>query len=496
MPTPAPIFVMAFLSSVKPRSTRSATLAAKAVQEAAEAPQDIVDEEEQPVKKTHVSGKEGHEDQERQEDKAAKTVTKKNMTLTSKILKESRASVAPPPRSAGTGIQLPSTTPCIVSDCARRPDPDSGDNEALQVKADPKDNSNSGNDEEPAPVKDKGKGKAQDLHNLGAELDRDSDADADAGAGAGDEEKDDEDNDEEAAGAAEGEVAGEGDGSDGDDKGNITIMDVDVNITPCKPASKRDASQSPLTNKHTSKAQRHTVSHSSAASSAASLPVPSRSLSPSDNLQELQGASRTTGGFAHSNAFGTAPNMADFVPVDDVPPTETHGKGKILAWKFPTVTESAISLFDVNGEWGVAGPFAVALEDDMDVIWDNDSRLLMLLHMSIGKLPALLENDSRPNILAYLEGDAGLGSAIYKKLWGSVKPGKATLGQLVEQINTDQKKEEKKATKKKAGPSKSNFCLQSYMMLLLVWFLLGLVPCVAAAPKQDPFPNMLFTEFA
>ncbi|KAF9493474.1 hypothetical protein BDN71DRAFT_1508577 [Pleurotus eryngii] len=113
--------------------------------------------------------------------------------------------------------------------------------------------------------------------------------------------------------------------------------------------------------------------------------------------------------------------MADFVPVDDVPPTETHGKGKvvmhttsgmtdraysmtmacfptlapilkILAWKFPTVTESAISLFDVDGEWGVAGPFAVALEDDMDVIWDNDSRLLMLLEpiptMSASAFPA------------------------------------------------------------------------------------------------------------
>ncbi|KAF9499287.1 hypothetical protein BDN71DRAFT_1503332 [Pleurotus eryngii] len=591
MPTPAPIFVMAFLSSVKPRSTWLATLAAKAVQEAAEAPQDIVDEEEQPVKKTHVSAAKKAMKTKKDkktsanhdaEDKAAKAVTKKNMTLTSKILKGSRASVAPPPRSAGTGIQLPSTTPRIVSDHAHRPDPDLRDDEAPQVKADPKDDSNSSNDEEPAPVKDKGKGKAQDLHNLGAELDRDSDADADAGAGAGDEEKDDEDNDEEAAGAAEGEVAGEGDGSDGDDEGNVMIMDVDVNITPRKPASKRDASQSLLTDKHTSKAQRRTVSYSSAASSAASLPVPSCSLSPSDNLQELQGALRTTGGFACGNAFGTAPNMADFVPVDDVPPTETHGKGKVVmhttsgmtnrAHSFPTVTESAISLFDVDGEWGVAGPFAVALEDDMDVIWDNDSRLLMLLEpiptMSASAFPAfpplilshsggsvapssticihlisystkqhltphalLLEvplslipntkpNDGdiilayehwkaastarerlkakydahdpkspplpsfpnvencraiymnpssfsnynplflaaiqHPDILAYLEGDAGLGSAIYKKLWGSVKPGKATLGQLVERINTDQKKEEKRATKKKAGLPKSN----------------------------------------
>ncbi|KAF9488993.1 hypothetical protein BDN71DRAFT_1435735 [Pleurotus eryngii] len=249
MPTPAPIFVMAFLSSVKPRSTQSATLAAKAVQEAAEAPQDIVDEEEQPVKKTHVfAAKKAMKTKKDKktsanhdaEDKAAKAVTKKNMTLTSKILKKSRASVAPPPCSAGTGIQLPSTTPCIVSDCAHCPDPDLGDDEALQVEADSKDDSNSSDDEEPALVKDKGKGKAWDLHNLGAELDKNSNADADADAG--DEKKDDEDDDEEAARAAEGEVAGVGDRSDGDDEGNVMIIDVDVNITPHKPASKCDAS--------------------------------------------------------------------------------------------------------------------------------------------------------------------------------------------------------------------------------------------------------------
>lgn len=225
---------------------------------------------------------------------------------TSKILNESGAGVAPPPRSTSTGIQIPSTTPRIVSDRARRPDPDSGDDEDLQVDTDSKDDSNSGDEEELAAVKDKGKGKARDLRNLGAESDKESDADADVG----DKENDDEDVDEEAAGAAEGEVAGVSDGS-GDDEGDATIMDVDVNITPRKPA-KRDASQSPLTDKHTGKAQRRNVSHSSAASSAASLPAPSRSPSPSDNLQELQGASRTTGGFARGNAFGTAPNMADF----------------------------------------------------------------------------------------------------------------------------------------------------------------------------------------
>ncbi|KAF4588901.1 hypothetical protein EYR40_010456 [Pleurotus pulmonarius] len=386
----------------------SATAAAKAVQEAS---QETEDEEEQPVKKTRPSAakktaktkkdKKTSADRDA-EDKAAKAVAKKNITLTSKILQQSGAGVAPPPRSTGTGIQIPSTTPRIVSDRARCPDPDSGDDEDPQLGTDSKDNSNSSGEEDLPVVKDKGKGKARDLHNLGAESDKDSDADADVG----DKENDDEDVDEEAAGDAEGEVAGVGDGS-GDDEGDATIMDVDVNITPRKPA-KRDASQSPLTDKHTGKAQRHNVSHSSAASSAASLPAPSRSPSPSDDLQELQGASRTTGGFARGNAFGTAPNMADFAPVNDVPPIETHGKGKvvmhttlgmtdmphsvtmarfptltpilkILTRKFPTVTESAISVLDVNGEWEVAGPYALALEDDMEVTWNNDFKLFMLL---------------------------------------------------------------------------------------------------------------------
>ncbi|KAF9490604.1 hypothetical protein BDN71DRAFT_1434548 [Pleurotus eryngii] len=203
------------------------------------------------------------------DNKAARAVAKKNMTLTFKILKKSGVGVASLPHS---------------------------------VEADLKDNLNSGDKEEPALVKDKGKGKARNLHNLSAESDKESDADADVG----DKENDDEDVDEEAAGAAKGEVAGVGDGSDEDDEGNATIMDVDVIITPHKPA-KCDASQSPLTGKHTT-------------------PI-------------LQ----------------------------------------ILTRKFPSVTESAISVFDVDGEWEVAGPFTLALKDDMDVTWDNDFKLFMLL---------------------------------------------------------------------------------------------------------------------
>ncbi|KAF9490883.1 hypothetical protein BDN71DRAFT_1434362 [Pleurotus eryngii] len=395
-------------TAIKPRSIRSATAAAKAVQEAS---QETEDEEEQPAKKTCASAAKKTTKTKKEkktstdcdaEDKAAKAVAKKNMILTSKILNESGAGVAPPPHSTSTGIQIPSTIPCIVSDCAHHPDPSSGDDEDPQIDTNSKDDSNSSDEEELAVVKDKGKGKARDLHNLGAESDKDSDADVDVE----NKENDNEDVDEEAARAAEGEVTGVGDGS-GDDEGDATIMDVDVNITPHKPA-KRDASQSSLTDKHTGKAQRCNVSHSSAASSAASLLAPSCSPSPSDNLQKLQGASRTTGGFACGNAFGTASNMADFVPVDDVPPIETHGKGKvvmhttlgmtdkphsvtmarfpmlapilkILTRKFPTVTESAISVLDVDGEWEVTGPFALALEDDMDVTWNNDFKLFMLL---------------------------------------------------------------------------------------------------------------------
>ncbi|KAF9486753.1 hypothetical protein BDN71DRAFT_1514666 [Pleurotus eryngii] len=90
------------------------------------------------------------------------------------------------------------------------------------------------------------------------------------------------------------------------------------------------------------------------------------------------------------------------------PPIETHGKGEvvmhttlgmtnkphsvtmacfptlapilqILTRKFPSMTESAISVFDVDGEWEVAGPFTLALKDDMDVTWNNDFKLFMLL---------------------------------------------------------------------------------------------------------------------
>ncbi|KAF9492885.1 hypothetical protein BDN71DRAFT_1450957, partial [Pleurotus eryngii] len=506
------------------------------------------------------------------EDKAAKAVAKKNMTLTSKILNESGAGVAPPPRSTSTGIQIPSTTLCIVSDCAHCPNPDSGDDEDPQIDINSKDDSNSGDEEELAAVKDKGKGKARDLHNLGAESDKDSDADVDVG----DKENDDEDVDEEAAGAAEGEVAGVGDGS-GDDEGDVTIMDVDVNITPHKPA-KHDAIQSPLTDKHTGKAQHRNVSHSSAAS------IPVNDVPPIKTHGKGKVVMHTTLGMTnkpHSVTMAHFPTMAPIL--------------KILTRKFPTVTESAISVLDVDGEWEVTGPFALALEDDMDVTWNNDFKLFMLLEplpaafpafpsslistcsgssvahsggsivpssivpsasilsvsvATAGALPpapdyihaaystkqhlilyaVLLEvpvslvsntkpNDGdiisayehwkaaitarerlkakydahdpkfpplprfpnientcaiymnpssfsnynphflaaiqHPDILTYLEGDAGVGLAIYKKLWGAVKPGKATLGQLVEWINTEQKKEEKRSAKKKAGPSKS-----------------------------------------
>lgn len=237
----------------------------------------------------------------------------KNTCSTAKLLKESGAGVAPPPRSAGTGVQLGSATPRIVSDRARRPksddEEDSADEEDPDDDAVVKDGDDSGDEEEPAPVVDKGKGKARDLHNLGAESDKELDADVE-------EEKDDEDADED---ADEKDVDGEnmGTGDDGElaAVGEDTAMDEDLMVTPRKPAatprksttSKRDPSQSPVGHRHAAKAQRRTSAHTSASSVPEGSPSP-----PSDHLEDLQGASHTTGGFTRGKAFGTAPNMADF----------------------------------------------------------------------------------------------------------------------------------------------------------------------------------------
>ncbi|KAF9497298.1 hypothetical protein BDN71DRAFT_1429659 [Pleurotus eryngii] len=275
------------ISSVEPRSTCSATAAAatKAQQE---------DNEEKPVesvKKTHASVVKKVKKDKRcilvalcdAEDKAASAAAKK-LTLTAKILKNNGADVALPPRSAGTGVQLGSATPHIVSDRARHPQSDDDE--------DPKDSEGSDVDEELALIVDKGK-----------ESDKDSDADADAEDIANEDTANDDAADED----AKGEDMSVGDDGDGGELAAVdddTVMDEDFMTTPRKATT----------------------------SNASSVPEGSPSPPPSDHLEDLQGASRTTGGFARGNAFGTASNMADFVHDDDVPTIHTRSSGKVILY--------------------------------------------------------------------------------------------------------------------------------------------------------------------
>lgn len=75
-----------------------------------------------------------------------------------------------------------------------------------------------------------------------------------------------------------------------------------------KPTKKRGRSRSasPLAT-DSSKFSRHSKSHSSAPD----FRLKSVTHFSSDELENLQGSSRTTGGFMRGNALGNAPNMAD-----------------------------------------------------------------------------------------------------------------------------------------------------------------------------------------
>ncbi|KAF9491161.1 hypothetical protein BDN71DRAFT_1510622 [Pleurotus eryngii] len=198
------------ISSVKPRSTCSATAAA-----AAKAQQE--DNEEEPVesvKKTHASVVKKVKKDKRTsavwdaEDKATSAAAKK-LTLTAKILKNSGAGVALPSRLAGTGVQLGSATPCIVSDCARHPQSD--DEEDPDDDEDPKDGEGSNVDEELTLIVDK-------------ESDKNSDAEDAANEDAANED-------------AKGEDMGVGDDGDGGELaavGDDTVMDENFMATPHK----------------------------------------------------------------------------------------------------------------------------------------------------------------------------------------------------------------------------------------------------------------------
>ncbi|KAF4567709.1 hypothetical protein EYR36_011334 [Pleurotus pulmonarius] len=91
----------------------------------------------------------------------------------------------------------------------------------------------------------------------------------------------------------------------------------------------------------------------------------------------------------------------------------------------------------------------------------------------------------------------------HRAVWGTRKLTKENLVAVTKELK-DKEDKEKRAMekarlakeKKSKKASTSNFSLQALLMLLSFWLLLGLLPCVAAAPLEDPFPGILFVDFA
>ncbi|KAF9495922.1 hypothetical protein BDN71DRAFT_1506267, partial [Pleurotus eryngii] len=231
-------------------------------------------------------------------DEEVNETTVEHLTDTARTLQESGAPLALPARRVGTRVTLAPITSSITTSCIRHEEPE----DVPQIT-----------------TKDKGKGR--DLTNLGLldaeeEKDEGEDAEAEKSDEEGNEEKDadagsngnedgelkktdNEDNNEDNA----AEVTMPADLSDNDED----AMEVDP-TTPKRPTttSKRRASASPTTACQMGKGLRKDITHASASSHQAP-PSPT-----SDNLEDLQGAFRTMGGFARGKAMGVALNMADF----------------------------------------------------------------------------------------------------------------------------------------------------------------------------------------
>ncbi|KAF9492969.1 hypothetical protein BDN71DRAFT_1591342 [Pleurotus eryngii] len=91
-------------------------------------------------------------------------------------------------------------------------------------------------------------------------------------------------------------------------------------------------------------------------------------------------------------------------------------------------------------------------------------------------------------------------SGAHTMLWGARKPGKDTLAKVLDELEAEKKTEEAKkardAKKKAAAKKVTNFYLQAFWMMLFLFLLLGLLPCAAAAPLEDSFPDIRFADFA
>ncbi|KAJ8701364.1 hypothetical protein PTI98_000160 [Pleurotus ostreatus] len=345
-------------------------------------------------------------------DEEANETMVENLTVTARTLQESGAPLAPPARRVGTGVTLAPITPSITTSRIRREEP-----------------------EDIPQIASKDKGKGRDLTNLGSsdteEIDEgeddeaeksdeegDKEKDADAGSN-GDEDgepkkTDDEDDDEDDS----AEVPMHADLSDNnDDTMEVAPTTPKRPATPAKPttASKRRASTSPTTTRQMGKGLRKGITHASGSSRRAS-PSPT-----SDDLEDLQGASRTMGGVARGKAMGIALNMADFDTnmESDAPPVMgmvhvfkngasplegptplavkvpiKNTLGPVLtaaAKKMVALISSDILLWDAKTlMWEVKGPYAIAVDDNEAAIWDDENILRIGIQPSEVNLSYLL----------------------------------------------------------------------------------------------------------
>ncbi|KAJ8695596.1 hypothetical protein PTI98_008186 [Pleurotus ostreatus] len=402
--TPDPPLAPIHRASTKSRSTRSAT---KAMQRELIVEIPVTKKPTKAKKKKNITSA----DCDAADEEANETMVE-NLTATARTLQESGAPLAPPARRVGTGVTLAPITPSITTSCIRREEP-----------------------EDIPQIASKDKGKGRDLTNLGSsdteEIDEGEDdeaeksdeegnkeKDADAGSN-GDEDgepkkTDNEDDDEDDS----AEVPMHADLSDNDDD----TMEVDPTTpkrpaTPAKPttASKRRASTSPTTTRQMGKGLRKGITHASASSRRAS-PSPT-----SDDLEDLQGASRTMGGVARGKAMGVALNMADFDTnmESDAPPVMgmvhvfkngasplegptplvvkvpiKNTLGPVLtaaAKKMVALISSDILLWDAKTlMWEVKGPYAIAVDDDEAAIWDDENILRIGIQPSEVNLSYLL----------------------------------------------------------------------------------------------------------
>lgn len=235
-------------------------------------------------------------------------------TSTSRILSESGAALAPPPRRAGTGVLLPPVAPRIVSTRVRRADP--GDVPQVVDKGKGRDLTNLGSsDAEDEPEdndeEEEDQGEEKKLSDEGpGDVDDDEEKEKTSSE---EEEKEKTLSDEKVSDAGDDKLSDAGDDKESDNSGEHA-MDLDPNVTPRNPpASKRQASASPIAHRHV--AQRSKADHANDTPLAAPVfagfnDPPSSPIA--DDFDDLQGASRTMGGVARAKGHGVAPNMADF----------------------------------------------------------------------------------------------------------------------------------------------------------------------------------------